>query len=1160
MKIIRNQLQQIAFITLLFNSTVFNICSKQKNILLLIYIFFVTLFITSPASAAVTFRSATSALTTIISSGGITHIGAGTPNARNSCGNITPSIPAGNTNDLLIALAIAKEDDGGNNITMPNWNTYYSATYPGNPPDNNELQVRIYWRIATGGDSNIITQSGSSCNAFAGQISRFRGVDTASPFETATPGVVTQDSNNIDTGTIVTSSTNAMLLVAGFVSDDRSVSEGAGWFESFDYSYSGGALKPDLDVTLNYQSQTTAGTKSISNWSLSGGNTDENFGVIFALKPGGGPASGGLAINVPTGTLANDVMIASVSTAPDTIAITPPAGWTLIRQVTQSNTNSSKLSSYYKVATGTEPANYTWVLSGAGFNGAAGGIASIIGVDTATPYDAEAGTATPSSRDHVAPSVITTLADGMLVTTHQLTSSATWTPPTGMTEMVDTASLTPTDANGISIEMNYEARPTAGATGTRSARSSANAGPNRDYGATQSISLKPYGSTFHHFEIDHDGTALTCNPEQVTIRACNNASCTPPHYASPTDITLSPSGWIGGDTQTIPAGTLTPSLAIRTAGAQLLNITSSTVAPSSGLAATICKNTSTGVTGVIGTAACSLTYSDTGFISTIPTQTSCATSAAITLQAVRLDATTQTCVPAFQNVNRSLKVWTSYSNPAPASIIGTPEVSITNGNGTYILPTSEPVSANVAMSFAGAADETFTLNYPDAGQLILNTKYEGSATNSDTGLTMLGSNTFIVKPAKLYVYSDDVNSTCASNDASCSAFTSASTPFNLKVRAACADNSKTPNFILNNIAVSHTNTTPAVAQGVLGVTSFNMVAGDQGEHVIANQTVSEVGVFTFTGTAPNYLGVTGPAGTSTYIGRFYPHHFDTSVGEGCTIFNNYTYSGQPFSVAATAMNNLSPTPTATQNYTATFAFNTTLSNAAIIPIINFNTTNIIPAIDFTNGMASKLNVAYTFPAKDTIPETITLRANDADTGTSIGVTEGATQIRSGRMRLENVFGPELTPLDMPLRVEYYSDNTLIYDPGDPATTQADDGFILNPDDSCTTYDATAGALPNYTGNLSAGETTVTGAGSTVAGVASINFSAPGAGNEGTVNLLANNVSSWLTYSWNLDCDNADSDNDITTGIDAGLCGPVATTSFGLYRGDDRVIYWREVFN
>ena len=131
---------------------------------------------------------------------------------------------------------------------------------------------------------------------------------------------------------------------------------------------------------------------------------------------------------------------------------------------------------------------------------------------------------------------------------------------------------------------------------------------------------------------------------------------------------------------------------------------------------------------------------------------------------------------------------------------------------------------------------------------------------------------------------------------------------------------------------------------------------------------------------------------------------------------------------------------------------------------------------------------------------------------------------------------------MPLRIEFYTDNAT------PADL-TDDGFILNTDDSCTTYDATAGTLANYTGNLSSGDTTVTGAVAVSPGLYDITFTAPGTGNEGSVNLLTDNISSWLTYPWGIDCD-GDSVND------TGACG---TASFGLYRGDDRIIYQREVF-
>ncbi|MDO8595846.1 MAG: hypothetical protein Q7R45_04395 [Sulfuricaulis sp.] len=193
-----------------------------------------------------------------------------------------------------------------------------------------------------------------------------------------------------------------------------------------------------------------------------------------------------LTIPKPAGTLTADVMIASVSVTPSTITITPPVGWTLISTVTQGSATTSKLVTYYRVAGVGEPASYSWGFSGGTHSGTVGGIASFSGVDNLTPIDAQAGNATASSTNHTAPTVTTTQSDGMLVTVHEYASSGTWTAPGGMTEAVDVASQTPNNANGISMEMNYEARATAGATGTRQATASTSA----DSGATQSVALK----------------------------------------------------------------------------------------------------------------------------------------------------------------------------------------------------------------------------------------------------------------------------------------------------------------------------------------------------------------------------------------------------------------------------------------------------------------------------------------------------------------------------------------------------------------------------------------------------------------------------------------------------------------------------------------------
>jgi hypothetical protein len=66
-----------------------------------------------------------------------------------------------------------------------------------------------------------------------------------------------------------------------------------------------------------------------------------------------------------------------------------------------------------------------------------------------------------------------------------------------------------------------------------------------------------------HFEILHDGNGFTCEPETVTIKACANEDCSIP-YTDTISITLSPSGWDGGDTITFgnAQGEITTTLSV----------------------------------------------------------------------------------------------------------------------------------------------------------------------------------------------------------------------------------------------------------------------------------------------------------------------------------------------------------------------------------------------------------------------------------------------------------------------------------------------------------------------------------------------------------------------------------------------------------------------
>ncbi len=163
--------------------------------------------------------------------------------------------------------------------------------------------------------------------------------------------------------------------------------------------------------------------------------------------------------------MAGDLLLAAV-TIRGTSTITPPAGWTLVRD--DVNASNLRQATYWKSATGSEPATWTWTFSGPRL--AAGGIHAYSGVHATTPIDIHGGQANPSGTSLTAPGVTTTVASTRLVAFYSMTTNATITPPPGMTERGEQIGTDPTRLTVI--EGSDALQAAAGPTGTRVATAS----------------------------------------------------------------------------------------------------------------------------------------------------------------------------------------------------------------------------------------------------------------------------------------------------------------------------------------------------------------------------------------------------------------------------------------------------------------------------------------------------------------------------------------------------------------------------------------------------------------------------------------------------------------------------------------------------------------
>jgi MSHA biogenesis protein MshQ len=583
-------------------------------------------------------------------------------------------------------------------------------------------------------------------------------------------------------------------------------------------------------------------------------------------------------------------------------------------------------------------------------------------------------------------------------------------------------------------------------------------------------------------------------------------------------------------------------------------------------------------------------FQSAGFVfSNILTQISAQTSASLSIQAVETDQVTGACQALLLN-NQTVEMAVECISPNSCGVasnqVNSTPVS-TNGSGTV------NSFSDVTLDFGDASSSiaSFTNTYNDAGSLRLWARYQLlDSSGAATGNVIQGSsNAFINRPAGFCIESPDVNWQCSAPalNAGCTAFKQAGDTFNLSVTAKryssgstdyCSHNT-TANFT-NVVNLSHNLIAPtAIDGGQVGSFSLSSINLNSGVGTSPIASFDDMGVFTITAGGNTYLTLaTLDTNDSVNIGRFYPKEFnvisttDATYDDGNT---GFTYTGQLQADGLTGSISYVTEPNFTfevwgfsdqslHNYLA--PLNSTPAAIVSASTNALDGTSPVPIpMTVTSGFSAGIVVGpdasdqftYTFDAADHFRfdrSQTSLRApftNDIQltvasfiepvdginlsAPSSISGTGGL--IYYGRIRIENAYGPETRPVPQVFKAEYFDG------------TQ----FIFNTLDSGSDYDLTDINTITVTDvgsadNLAVGNSTISGQvaddGQFSNGLFNTSWSVPTNNRYGTYSFLYA-VESWLQYDWNASADGVNED-------------PAGIVNFGQYRGNDRVIYWKEI--
>ncbi|MGB5805399.1 MAG: DUF6701 domain-containing protein [Vibrio anguillarum] len=706
------------------------------------------------------------------------------------------------------------------------------------------------------------------------------------------------------------------------------------------------------------------------------------------------------------------------------------------------------------------------------------------------------------------------------------------------------------------------------------------------------LKSRDVGEQVDHFRFtlpSSDG--LTCNAADVQIQACANSSCSE-FYQQPVTATLLPNslpsaggGWQGGSQVNMTNGIANLKLRKNSAGNVTVGVQSS-VPSAKPFSTNLCRYGSGGYSAQN----CTLNFVDSGFILDVPNSYA-NQSVTGTIKAVRKDNASQLCLPSFQNVQKPVSFWSDYLSPNGGQ--GFRALSV--GVNSVAVGQSSNTATPVVLNFNQNGEASINVSYREAGSLALNARLTGSGDEQDLQLT--GQTTFIRVPRALVLSTNHSynlahpDGKCPAADLSCLVFARAGEGFNLNIKAVAeapiedndfTNNLGVTNYQQANIELKHTLIAPATGvPGALGEVEYDHQLGSS---TTVQQRVSEVGVFDFSLNAPTtYLGLdlasenlpiavtsTGP------IGRFIPAYFSpssvvTSLQAECEVTSpndeSFSYLGQPFGYKENPGIYLHPKSASgseTVNYfdSAWWRYDRQWDNRIYNDTVNslpISFDSDLTSVNRVNGVDSRIELSgeiliYQKPPQPIVPFNskldLTLLVSDLTDLDGVCYRETASspcidytitdiddemKLRWGKLVIHDTYGPETSALSQPITSEYFTAN----------------GFVTNSFDSCTRLPD----LANFTltptdltlGSGGAPEVYPTLVSQTLAlGAANINFTAPGAGHQGFIDTLLDLNAHGLPWLRPYNDQNGAFENEVSGRV-----------QFGLYRGSDRVIWWRE---